>query len=169
MGNINFNLTIKKSILLLAMMGIFISSCSVSKSARDQRNLLSGTWNLDNVYYENNSGNFKSVIFNDVEDICFEDSQWFFRDNNSTGRYTIKQSSLCQGGDRFFRWSVVEPTANYSSQLQFKFVDENRKDISGGYGYRLNIVSLSEQSMTLNSNVSVDGQPVTIVYEFSKR
>ena len=49
------------------------------------------------------------------------------------------------------------------------FIDENRKDISGGYGYRLNIVSLSEQSMTLNSNVSVDGKPVTIVYEFSKK
>ena len=160
---------IKKSFLLIAVMGIFLSSCSVSKSARDQRNLLSGTWNLDNVHYENNSGNFKSVIFNDAEDICFEDSEWFFRDNNSTGRYTIRQSTLCQGGDRFFRWSVVEPSQNYSSQLQFKFIDENRKDISGGYGYRLNIVSLTPQNMTLKSNVAVNGQPVTIVYEFSKK
>ncbi|MAU14494.1 MAG: hypothetical protein CMH46_03025 [Muricauda sp.] len=160
---------LKRSLLLITVMGLLFSSCSVSKSARTQRNLFSGTWNLDNVYYENNTGNFKSTIFNDAEDICFEDSEWFFRDNNSTGRYTIKQSSLCQGGDRFFRWSVVEPEQNYQSQLQFKFIDENRKDISGGYGYRLNIVSLSEQSMTLNSNVSVDGQPVTIVYEFSKK
>ncbi|MEO2051324.1 MAG: lipocalin family protein [Allomuricauda sp.] len=159
---------VKKSFILFVVMGILISSCSVSKSARDQRNLLSGTWNLDNVYYENNTGNFKSVIFNDAEDICFEDSQWFFRDNNSTGRYTIKQSSLCQGGDRFFRWSVVEPQQNYSSQLQFKFIDENRKDISGGFGYRLNIVSLTAQAMTLKSNVTVDGQPVTLVYQFSK-
>ena len=159
----------KQSLLLMTMMGLLLSSCSVSKSARTQRNLFSGSWNLDNVYYQNNSGNFKSTLFNDAEDICFEGSQWFFRDNNSTGRYTIAQSSLCQGGDRFFRWSVVEPEQNYQSQLQFKFIDENRKDISGGYGYRLNIVNLSEQSMTLNSNVSVDGQPVTIVYEFSKR
>jgi hypothetical protein len=159
---------IKKSLLLLAMMGVILSSCSVSKSARDQRNLLSGTWNLDNVYYENNSGNFKSVIFNDAEDICFEGSQWFFRDNNSTGRYTINQSTLCQGGDRFFRWSVVEPQQNYSSQLQFKFIDEKRNDVSGGFGYRLNIANLTAQAMILKSNVTVDGQPVTIVYEFSK-
>ena len=159
---------VKQSFLIIALAGLLLTSCSVSKSARTQRNLFSGTWILDNISYENNSGNFKSVIFNDAEDICFEGSQWFFRDNNSTGRYTINQSTLCQGGDRFFRWSVVEPTQNYSSQLQFKFIDENRKDISGGYGYRLNIVNLSEQNMTLKSNVSVDGQPVTIVYEFTK-
>ncbi|THV57207.1 hypothetical protein EZV76_15705 [Flagellimonas alvinocaridis] len=159
---------VKQSFLIIALAGILLTSCSVSKSARTQRNLFSGTWTLENISYENNSGNFKSVIFNDAEDICFEGSQWFFRDNNSTGRYTINQSTLCQGGDRFFRWSVVEPSQNYSSQLQFKFIDENRKDISGGYGYRLNIANLTEQNMTLKSNVSVDGQPVTIVYEFTK-
>lgn len=158
-----------KQFFFVALTGIFLASCSVSKSARGQRDLFSGTWSLDNISYENNSGNFKSVIFNDAEDICFEGSEWFFRDNNSTGRYTIAQSTLCNGGDRFFRWSVVEPSQNYSSQLQFKFIDENRNDISGGYGYRLNIVNLTEQAMTLKSNVSVDGQPVTIVYEFSKK
>ncbi|MEO9513306.1 MAG: lipocalin family protein [Flavobacteriaceae bacterium] len=159
----------KRTFLFIALSALFVVSCSVSKNARTQRNLLSGTWNLDNVSYENNTGNFKSVIFNDAEDICFEGSDWFFRDNNSTGRYTIASSSLCEGGDRFFRWSVVEAAQNYHSQLQFKFIDENRKDISGGLGYRLNIVTMNEQSMTLKSNVSVDGEPITIVYEFSKK
>ncbi len=160
---------VKQTIFLLMFAGILFSSCSVSKSARTQRNLFSGSWTLDNISYENNTGNFKATIFGDAEDICFEGSDWFFRDNNSTGRYTISQSSLCQGGDRFFRWSVVEPAQNYSSQLQFKFIDENRKDISGGVGYRLNISSINEQSMTLRSNVSVEGEPVTIVYQFSKK
>ena len=67
----------KQSLLLMTMMGLLLSSCSVSKSARTQRNLFSGSWNLDNVYYQNNSGNFKSTLFNDAEDICFEGSQWF--------------------------------------------------------------------------------------------
>lgn len=159
----------KKAFLLVATFGLLLMSCSVSKSARTQRNLFSGSWTLDDISYENNTGNFKSVIFNDAEDICFEGSDWFFRDNNSTGRYTISQGSLCQGGDRFFRWSVVEPSQNYSSQLQFKFIDEKRKDISGGLGYRLNISSLTEQAMTLRSNVSVDGELVTIVYKFTKK
>ena len=159
----------KKAFFVAAAFGLLLMSCSVSKNARTQRNLFSGSWTLDDISYENNTGTFKSTIFNDAEDICFEGSDWFFRDNNSTGRYTISQSSLCQGGDRFFRWSVVEPAQNYSSQLQFKFIDEKRKDISGGFGYRLNISSLTEQAMTLRSNVSVDGQPVTIVYQFSKK
>ncbi|MEX0314851.1 MAG: lipocalin family protein [Allomuricauda sp.] len=159
----------KQTLIFTALVGILLMSCSVSKSARTQRNLFSGSWTLNNVSYENNTGNFKSVIFNDAEDICFEGSDWFFRDNNSTGRYTISQSTLCQGGDRFFRWSVVEPSQNYSSQLQFKFIDEKRKDISGGLGYRLNIANINEQSMTLKSNVSVDGELVTIVYEFTKK
>ncbi len=159
----------KQTLIFTALIGILLMSCSVSKSARSQRNLFSGSWTLDDVSYENNTGNFKSVIFNDAEDICFEGSDWFFRDNNSTGRYTISQSTLCQGGDRFFRWSVVEPSQNYSSQLQFKFIDEKRKDISGGTGYRLNIANINEQSMTLKSNVSVDGELVTIVYQFTKK
>ena len=159
----------KKTLIFTALIGFLLMSCSVSKSARTQRNLFSGSWTLDDVSYENNTGNFKSVIFNDAEDICFEGSDWFFRDNNSTGRYTISQSTLCQGGDRFFRWSVVEPSQNYSSQLQFKFIDEKRKDISGGTGYRLNIANINEQSMTLKSNVSVEGELVTIVYQFTKK
>lgn len=154
-------------ICMLALISI-ISSCSVSKSARQQRNLLSGSWILNDVSYENNQGSFKSVIFGDAQDICFEGSDWFFRDNNSTGRYTIKQGSLCQGGDRFIRWSVVEP-ADRLSQLQFKFIDDKRKDVSGGRGYRLDIANLNEQTMTLKSNVSVDGQAVTIVYEFTRK
>ncbi|MGB5820037.1 MAG: lipocalin family protein [Saonia sp.] len=158
----------KNAIWLLAATFMLFTSCSVSKGARDQRNLLSGTWILNDVSYENNQGTFKSIIFNDAEDICFEGSQWFFRDNNSTGRYTIKNSTLCSGGDRFIRWSVVERPESYSSQLQFKFIDEKRKDISGGTGYRLNIANLTAQSMTLKNNVSVDGEPVTIVYQFTK-
>ncbi|MEO0527470.1 MAG: lipocalin family protein [Bacteroidota bacterium] len=158
----------KNTVWLLFTTTILLASCSISKSARGQRNLLSGTWTLNAVSYENNEGTFKSVIFNDAEDICFEGSQWFFRDNNSTGRYTIKNSTLCNGGDRFIRWSVIEPQANYSSQLQFKFIDEKLKDISGGIGYRLNIANLTESAMTLKNNVSVDGEPITIVYQFTK-
>jgi len=156
----------KKTVLIFAAFVMVASSCSVSKAARGQRNLLSGSWTLDNISYENNTGSFQSILFNDAKDICFEGSNWFFRDNNSTGRYTISPSSLCTAGDRFIRWSVIDGNPN---QLQFKFIDEKLKDISGGAGYRLNITTLTEQSMTLKSNVSVDGERVTIVYEFTKK
>ncbi len=155
-------------LLGIAVIGLLVVACTGTKAARQQGNLLSGTWILNDVGYENNTGSFKAVIFGDAEDICFEGSQWFFRDNNNTGRYTIQPSSLCQSGDRFIKWSIYEP-ANRLSQLQFKFIDEKRNDISGGVGYRLDIVNLNEQTMTLKSNVSVDGEPVTLVYQFTKQ
>lgn len=159
----------KKNFLIGIALAIVVSSCSVSKAAHQKRNLLSGTWTLDDVSYENATGNFKSTIFNDAQDICFEGSDWFFRDNNSTGRYTLAESTLCSGGDRFIRWSVVERSENYTSQLQFKRIDEKNKDISGGLGYRLNITSLTAQEMTLKSNANVDGKIVNIVYQFTKK
>lgn len=158
----------KNIILLISAIAITLSSCSVSKEARAQRNTISGSWILNDISFANNTGNFKAVLFNDVEDICLEGSDWFFRDNNSTGRYTIAPSTLCNGGDRFIRWSVIESGAN-ASQLQFKFIDEKLKDISGGAGYRLNIENLTEQSMRLTSNAMVNGSSVTVVYEFSKK
>jgi len=159
---------IKKAPVIFLVLTIIIGSCTIKKAVRDKRNLISGTWTLDNIRYENASGNFQSTLFGDARAICFEGSQWFFRDNNSTGRYTIKDGSLCQGGDRRIRWSVIEPQQNYSSQLQFKFIDEKYNDISAGVGYRLNISSLSEQEMVLRSNVQVNGETITLVYEFSK-
>ena len=160
---------IKTKLFLVVGIVLLMASCTTTKLVRSQRNLFSGTWSLDNIRYEINTGNFQAVLFNDAKDICFEGSEWFFRDNNSTGRYTIKDGSLCSGGIRRIRWSVIEPQQNYSSQLQFKFIDDNYKDISGGVGYRLNIASLSEQQMVLKSNANVEGEMVTIVYEFSKK
>jgi hypothetical protein len=162
------NLLMKKMIWLFSIV-LLVSSCSVSKDARGKRNLLSGTWTLNNVAFEGNTGNVKAVLFNDVEDICLEGSEWFFRDNNSTGRYTISPSTLCNGGDRYIRWSVVEREENYTSQLQFKFINEKNQDISGGAGYRLNIETLTEYAMILKSNVMVDGTAVNVVYEFTKK
>ncbi|GAB5473678.1 MAG: hypothetical protein Mars2KO_17770 [Maribacter sp.] len=153
--------------LLIALL-MLVSSCSISKAVQEKRNLLSGTWTLEDVSYENGTGNFKSVIFNDADDICFEGSDWFFRDNNSTGRYTIASSSLCTGGDRFIRWSVVDSPENYSSQLQFKRIDEKNKDVNG-LGYRLNITTLTAETMVLKSNATVDGKVINIVYKFNKK
>jgi len=158
----------KKSILVIFVIATVLAvSCSVSKSAKTQRGLINGVWILNSISYEGNTGNFKSVLFNDAEDICFEGSEWSFLNNNSTGKYTIKNSSLCLGGDRLIRWSVYE-SENQLSQLQFKYIDEKKKDISGA-GYRLNITNLTEQYMTLKSNVSVDGEPISVVYSFTKK
>ena len=155
--------------LVPLLMLFLLSGCSISKSVRNQRNLISGSWTLENINYENNTGTFSANLFQDAKAICFEGSDWFFRDNNSTGRYTISEGSLCQGGDRFIRWSVIERPENYTSQFQFKFIDEKLKDIGGGQGFRLNIEKLTANEMVLKQNVMVEGAPITLVYEFAKK
>lgn len=158
---------VKKSFFLLLLSVGFLSSCSVSKSARQDRSVLNGYWILNNVSYEGNEGKFNSVLFNDAEADCFEGSNWFFRNNNSTGSYVLANTDNCGQEERFIRWSVIE-REGMSSQLQFKFIDDKYKDISGGIGYRLDIASLDATQMRLNSKVTVDGTPITVVYEFIK-
>jgi len=158
----------KKKLFLSVVVGLFLMSCTGTKAIRNQGNLLSGTWNLNDVNYANQPGTFKSVLFNDAQDICFEGSNWFFRDNNNTGRYTIAPSSLCQSGDRFIRWSIIENDYG-TNELQFKMIDKKRKDISGGLGYRLTIKSLTATTMILESKVNADGSPISVIYEFSKQ
>ncbi|NKI25870.1 lipocalin family protein [Arenibacter sp. 6A1] len=160
-------MNVKKPFFALLVMGSLLASCSVSKVARMDRKVIEGNWTLNNVSYEGNSGKFKSVLFNDANANCFIGSHWFFRNNNSTGSYWLMDGTDCTGGDRFIRWSVVD-RGGLPNQLQFKFIDEKYKDISGGVGYRLDIASLTEEQMTLKSKVSVDGEPITIVYKFSK-
>ncbi|MCM4166388.1 hypothetical protein KCTC52924_03321 [Arenibacter antarcticus] len=158
---------VKKSFFLLLMAVGMLSSCSVSKSAKQDRNTIDGYWMLNSVSYTGSEGKFKSELFNDATAACFEGSNWFFRKNNSTGSYVLANSSDCSQQERFIRWSVVN-REGMTDQLQFKFIDDKYKDISGGVGYRLDISSLTETQMRLQSKVTVDGSPVTVVYEFIK-
>jgi len=154
----------KKLILLLGIVLIYTTSCSISQANKTYRNTVNGYWTLNNISFEN-AGAFKATLFNDAEAICFEGSEWFFRANNSTGQYNLKSASICDSSTRYIRWSIVEGSPN---QLQFKFTDEKKNDLTGS-GYRLNISTLSEQQMVLKSNTMANGENVTIVYEFTKK
>ncbi|MDX1363511.1 lipocalin-like domain-containing protein [Arenibacter latericius] len=158
---------VKKSLFVLLLAVGMLSSCSISKSAMKDRKTIDGYWILNSVSYTGAQGTFKSQLFNDASSDCFEGSSWYFRNNNSTGSYVLSNSPNCGPEERFIRWSILERDG-FNSQIQFKFVDDKYKDISGGQGYRLDIASLSETHMRLESKVSVEGTPVTVVYEFIK-
>lgn len=158
----------KHYILLGLFLALGIQSCSTTRGVRDQRGLIDGSWTLTDISYADNQGAFKATLFNDADAICFEGSQWQFLENNSTGKYTITPGSLCTGGDRYIRWSVLQRPENYNSLLQFKFTDARHKDIGGGIGYSLTIETLTATEMQLKSNVQVNGEPLSIIYQFSK-
>ena len=93
---------------IICLLGLLLFSCSSTKQVRDDRNMVDGDWTLTDVGYEGNTGDFKAELFNDASAVCFEGSSWFFRNNNSTGTYTIQPGSLCSGGERNIRWSIIE-------------------------------------------------------------
>lgn len=157
-----------KNAIVVCIIGMLLFSCSITKQVRENRKLLDGTWTLKDVAYEKIKGDFKAELFDDASAVCFEGSTWFFRNNNSTGSYTISPGSLCSGGERNIRWSIIENQGG-AEQLQFKYIDAKKNDIDGRTGYRLDVVSLSSSQMTLKSNVTVDGNPVSVVYTFSKQ
>ncbi len=149
----------------MAIMMVMLSSCSLSKFNKEVRKTINGAWTLTNIKYDQ-PGIYESILFNDVSAECFAGSDWFFRNNNSTGTYTIKGGDNCANGLRYIRWSVYEKSAD-QQQLQFKFTDDRKKDINPG-GYRLNISFLDAENMTLDHSVNVEGSPLKIIYTFKR-
>lgn len=156
-----------KSFIYLLTLSLFVTACSLSRDNKSVRTSINGIWQLSKISYEGNQGRFESVIFNDVSDACFQGSEWSFRANNSNGSYNITQGD-CNPGQRFFIWSVVAGNNVGSYALQIKPSDIKRNSTLNNAGYRLEITQLNGGSMTLKSRLQVDGEPITLVYEFQK-
>ncbi len=153
----------------LSILAIFslLMACSLSKTERQARNTIDGTWILNTVDYEA-TGNFASTLFNDTSAQCFEGSKWFFRSNNSTGTYEILNSD-CPTGVRNIRWAANEignDTGNY--EFTMKFVDEKNKDIQKNVGYKMDLRYLDANTLTITETANVDGSPIKIVLNFSR-
>ncbi|MEL4308313.1 lipocalin family protein [Joostella sp. CR20] len=157
-----------KAYIFILMVSLVLTSCGLSKENKDNRKTLDGTWKLTNIDYQNNEGYFKSVLFGDVSAKCFKGSEWFFRSNNSTGYYNILEPGDCSPGQRNIRWSIQDDPNGNPNRFQFKFIDEKKNDVGGGYGYVFQINSLSPQTMVISADAPVGSETVTVVYEFTK-
>ncbi len=155
----------KTTFVLLTMLAMVASSCSLSKFNKEVRQSVNGSWTLTNIDYDK-PGIYEAILFNDVDADCFAGSDWFFRNNNSTGTYTIKGGDKCSNGLRYIRWSINE-LSDTQAQLQFKFIDEKKRDINPN-GYRLTIEKLDAETMVLYHSVNVEGSPLKISYTFKR-
>ncbi|MCQ0112691.1 Lipocalin-like domain-containing protein [Zhouia amylolytica] len=157
----------KKHILLITICSLILYSCSLSKENKETRKSIDGTWELTDVSYEGTQGYFKSTLFNDADSKCFKGSEWFFRSNNSTGFYNIMNDG-CPTGQRNIRWSIQDVNG-VPSQFQFKYIDEKKNDLNGGYGYVFKVASLNQNQMKLTTDVNVDGDIVTLALQYSRK
>lgn len=154
-----------KQISLLVLI-VALASCTASKQNRSYQSAINGSWTLSSVTHPNNPGEYTAVLFNIANAPCYNGSTWNFVSNNSTGNYTFANPG-CGTDPNYIRWSIYEP-GDGSYWFQFKPIDEKKKSTNNNAGYRLNILSLNENSMVLSTNVQVDGSPFSLHLNFTK-
>ena len=152
----------------LVMLSLLFTACSGSKEARTMKKTINGEWTLGTITVEGVAGKVNATVFNEADYNCFTGSTWHFVSNNSSGTYTLPGVGPgCTAISRKIRWSIYEP-AGQEKRFQFKRLDEKKNPLDDGNGYRLTVGELTETSMQLKSDISYNGRPVTVVYNFTK-
>lgn len=158
----------RTSLAILALAFAF-SACSSTKSTTSDgssavsvsRGKFVGTWTLTNVTYDGLVPNAVQNVFDQAAPSAFVGSTWKLT-NSGNGVYT-----LSNGQSQTIFWSVYNGGTT-GTQFQFKKLYEGDKAKNVDEGYRLNIASVSDSGMTLQSPVAVGSGTGYVVYTFVK-
>lgn len=158
-----------KKLLFILAAALLVASCGPSKQASEARKTFKGDWVLNDISYPNETGEFNVTLFNEASASCFEGSMWSFVSNNNQGTYTLQGPNCSNAGEKYFNWSIDEDnTPQGMFDFLLKPTDSNSKSTTGGQGFRINLVQLSETSMTWEQTVTLEGSPFTIRMNFTK-
>ena len=126
-----------KRILVLFITATLIS-CGTSKTVRDSKKVLKGSWTLNSITYSK-TGKYNVTLLNDTNKDCFEGSTWQFVPNNNTGSYAINESS-CSTGIRNFVFTIQEVNAE-TGLYDFLLKPTNEKGKSEtNKGFRIQLI-----------------------------
>lgn len=145
-----------------------ILSCSSSKkaTATASRDAVKGTWTLSNITYDG-SVPLKLTLLDEGSEACLIGSSWVLP-NNGYGSYTITAKKTgCTSGERKIVWSYR--LENDKTIFQYKRLVNDVKAKNIEEGYKFSIISATETSMSLQSEVNFEGRPFFINYTFSKK
>ena len=153
--------------ILLILITVGLLSCGSTKSVRNSKKMLKGTWALNSITH-NNSGIFDIKLLNDASKDCLENSIWEFIPNNNSGSYSIDKEG-CVNGDRNFIFTI-EVIASESTKYDFllKPTNSKMKSESNNSGFRLKLIQMTENSMILEQTISHEGSPFKISMNFTK-
>ncbi|GAA0871680.1 lipocalin family protein [Gangjinia marincola] len=157
-----------KRLIASALVALMLVSCGSSKIVRQATRTFKGDWNLTTITYPGSYGTFDVTLLGEASAECFEGSSWKFVPNNDTGTYTINDVA-CSQETGFFKWFVDEvdaSTGNYDFLL--KPTDERYKSDDTNTGYRISLMTLTENDMVWEQTVSLDGKPFKIRWNFIK-
>jgi len=156
-------------IALFIVITAILGSCSVSKEARGIKKNINGNWILQTITTEGITSVAKTKIFNEADFGCFIGSEWNFISNNSMGSYAIVDPKKdCPSVKRLIRWSVYEPK-DLPKEFQFKRLDDKKDPMDDNAGFRLKISELDDHVMKLRSEITFEGHPAAMIYNFIKK
>jgi hypothetical protein len=144
---------------------LLLVGCATKNAVKQTENQVRGNWVIDSVTY-NGTGEFESTLLQDVSAECFEGSQWYFVANNNRGNYSIETLG-CRNGVRNFIWTVPGSDQIIEGDLLIKPTGDNYKSDTDA-GFRVNVRNLTENTMTWNQSVLVDGRTVVVSMNFRK-
>lgn len=158
-----------KKLLFVLTAALLIASCGPTRQATEARKTFKGDWVLNDITYPNNPGEFNVTLFNEASASCFRGSAWSFVSNNNTGTYMLQGPECASPGEHYFNWSIDEEnTPEGMFDFLLKPTDERNRSTTGNQGFRINLVQLSENSMTWEQTVTLEGSPFKIRMNFTK-
>ncbi len=162
---VNIKLIVPALIMLTA------GACSTMKNTTQtaSKKDIKGTWMLDSITYVGLAANEKINVnlFDDANASCFNGSTWVLA-NNGFGSFSISQTETgCIAGQRNIIWSYNDN--NGATNFQFKKLVEGDKAKNVAEGYKMNIISVTNEAMQLQSQVTVAGGSLTLNYNFTRR
>lgn len=153
---------------LMAVM--FMVSCAGSKQDKPSANRrdVKGSWLLQDISYEGLAAGAKYniTLLDEGTPECLKGSTWVLP-NNGFGSYTLVSNTAgCTPGERKINWSYR--TENGETMFQFKKLQEGVKAKRVEDGYRLSIISATDDALHLQQQTAADGKMVYINYRFVK-
>lgn len=153
-----------KKIQLLSLLLVFLASCSTSKIANKAEKDMRGDWELVNISADNSGIKIKN-IFNHSNIDCFIGSQWHLVANNHKGSYTFT-SANCSADQNKISWHMEEE--NGVPYFWFKQLNgEKAKNVKSGY--KLRVVNIGENTAVFSQQLSMEGERITLKYNFVKK
>lgn len=153
--------------IILFLFTISLLSCGTSKTVRASKKVIKGNWTLSSINYSK-AGTYNVTLLNDASKECFENSDWQFVPNNSTGTYSLTAAG-CSNDIRNFIFTIDEVDENTGLyDFLLKPTDEKGKSATN-HGFRFKLTSLSESVMQWQQTVRVDGMPFVINMNFTKQ